>query len=275
MPPDLASLLTSTAGRDQVAYERLVHTAGPWLAALAGKVAGPDLAADAVQDVLVQCWFHGHRFAPRPTPGDPSGDRAAGTWLARLVIRAVLDRQRGERRRRNRELRMATTEPVPDATQTLPDRWLLAESLAALGEADRTALTLHAAGATAEDLGATLRCSAATARVRVHRALGRLRAALGRRGAVVSSVLMMAWAEPAAAAEIPASDLDRWSAATQGIASPPPIPIPPLGSRLMPMLISSVLLATATGGAWFAADRGECQPVTPTTQASPVVDPMD
>lgn len=263
MPPGLASLLIATAGRDQAAYERLVTTAGPWLAALAGKVAGPDLAADAVQDVLVDCWFHGRRFSVRATDADPVGDRAAGAWLARLVVRAVLDRQRGERRRHAREHHMAPSEPVPDATQSLPDRWLIAESLDSLSEADRTALSLHAGGATAEDIGGTMRCSPGAARVRVHRALGRLRAALSRRGAVVSAVVLAAWAEPLSAIELTASDLVRWSHAPQTTTAPPLIHLPTLGSPLMPILVTSIMLATVTCGAWLATDPAENHPATP------------
>ena len=216
-----------------------------------------------MQDVLVDCWFHGSRFAVRATDQDPAGDRAAAAWLVRLVVRAALDRQRGERRRHSREQNMAPTEPVPDATQSLPDRWLIAESLDSLSEGDRTALSLHAGGATAEEIGSSLRCSPGAARVRVHRALGRLRAALGRRGAVVSAVVLAAWAEPVSAFEVPAGDLLRWSRAPQTMTAPPVIPTPTLGSPLMPILVTSVLAATITGGTWLATAPAENHPATP------------
>jgi len=129
-----------------------------------------DRAEDAVQEALVRCW------RDLRTLRDP--DRF-GAWLNRLLMRAIADEARRQRRFAAAVV-MLNTEPRQwDDTGLVADRDELARVFGRLSIEHRTVVVLHHfLGFTVEDAAATIGIPVGTAKSRLHYATDALRAAL-------------------------------------------------------------------------------------------------
>lgn len=79
------------AAGDEGAFERLYRRHVARIHTLARRMAGPDSADEATQDVFVRAWDKLPTFR---------GESAFGTWLYRLAVNVVLTRRRSERSER-------------------------------------------------------------------------------------------------------------------------------------------------------------------------------
>ncbi len=168
---------THLAAADATDWERFEVRAGACLAdchRLAAAIVGPEDAADAVQDALVQAWRHRDRLRD---------DDAFEPWLRSIVInrcRNVL-RTRG---RRPRLVELDTAAAVPDHRSADPgsqvaDRDRLERAFASLPVQHRAVLALRfTLDLSMRDIGRSLRVPEGTARSRLNAAVTRLRAAL-------------------------------------------------------------------------------------------------
>ena len=139
--PDLALVARARTG-DAAAFRSLVERHRDRAFALAWRLTGQRADAEEVaQDALVRAW--------RALPSF-RGDAAFGTWLHRIVTHVALDRRAVLARRRQRETGvdeaamegLALEEPVAAEDDRVTARARVA-LLAALSEAQRTAVTLH------------------------------------------------------------------------------------------------------------------------------------
>jgi RNA polymerase sigma factor (sigma-70 family) len=130
----------------------------------------PDTADDVVAETFTVAWQRLERVPTEPLP-----------WLIGVARNVRLNKQRGERRRRDRELRSVQTDDggTPSFMDGLEARASLTEAFRRLSERDREVLLLAAwerldrAG-----LATALGCSRTAAGVRLHRARRRLTDAL-------------------------------------------------------------------------------------------------
>ena len=130
----------------------------------------PDTADDVVAETFSLAWQRLDRMPAEPLP-----------WLIRIARNVRLNQERGERRRRDRELRSVQTDgdDAPSFMEGLEARSSLTDAFRRLSERDREVLLLAAwerldrAG-----LATALGCSRTAAGVRLHRARRRLTDAL-------------------------------------------------------------------------------------------------
>ena len=130
----------------------------------------PDTADDVVAETFTLAWQRLDRLPAEPLP-----------WLIRIARNVRLNQERGERRRRDRELRSVQTDgdDAPSFMEGLEARSSLTDAFHRLSERDREVLLLAAwerldrAG-----LATALNCSRTAAGVRLHRARRRLADAL-------------------------------------------------------------------------------------------------
>jgi len=128
----------------------------------------PDTADDVVAETFTLAW---QRLERVPTESLP--------WLIGIARNVRLNQDRGERRRRDREMRSAESEDATSFTEGLEARSTLTDALGRLSERDREVLLLAAwEGLDRPGLATALECSKTTAGVRLHRARKRLAAAL-------------------------------------------------------------------------------------------------
>ncbi len=129
-----------------------------------------DLAEDATQEALVRCW--------RDLPKLRSVERFEA-WLHRLLINAVLDESRRDRRR-SAHLTVLRSQPIePDGTSAFADRDALRQAYGRLSIDHRTSIVLHFyLGLTVEESAVTLGIPTGTAKSRLHYATESMRAAL-------------------------------------------------------------------------------------------------
>lgn len=129
---------------------------------------GPDTADDVVAETFTLAWQRLGRMPADPLP-----------WLIGIARNVRLNQERGERRRRDRELRSVQSETIPSLMEEFEANSSLADAFRRLSERDREVLLLAAwerldrAG-----LAAALGCSRTAAGVRLHRARRRLTDAL-------------------------------------------------------------------------------------------------
>lgn len=130
----------------------------------------PDTADDVVAETFTLAWQRLDRVPAEPLP-----------WLIGMARRVRLNQKRGERRRRDRELRSVQTDGdgAPSFMDVLEARSSLAEAFRLLSERDREILLLAAwERLDRSGLATALGCSGTAAGVRLHRARRRLRDAL-------------------------------------------------------------------------------------------------
>jgi RNA polymerase sigma factor (sigma-70 family) len=129
---------------------------------------GPDSADDVVAETFTLAWQDLERLPAEPLP-----------WLIGTAHNVRRNQERGQRRRRDREMRSAQSEEALSFTEGLESDLALADALRRLSQRDREILLLAAweqldrAG-----LATVLGCSKTAAAVRLHRARRRLTAAL-------------------------------------------------------------------------------------------------
>jgi len=131
---------------------------------------GPDTADDVVAETFTLAWQRLERMPAEPLP-----------WLIAMARNVRLNLERGERRRRDRELRSVQSDgaDAPSFMEGLEARSSLTDAFRRLPERDREVLLLAAwerldrAG-----LATALGCSRTAAGVRLHRARRRLTDAL-------------------------------------------------------------------------------------------------
>jgi RNA polymerase sigma factor (sigma-70 family) len=113
------------------------------------------------------------------------------SWLLVTTRYLARDSRRGDRRRAQREQRVAQMRPTITDPHDDTDPWpaiepLLDDALCSLSDADRRAVTLrYLEGRNVEQVAAALQVSRDAAAQRLHRAVGRLRNYFHRRGAAV------------------------------------------------------------------------------------------
>jgi RNA polymerase sigma-70 factor (ECF subfamily) len=211
-PAGLAAALARLArSRDATAWEVVVDQAGGAIGRLARRVTGdPDLAADALQETLLQIRDHAGRAPPEH---EPDADQRALRWTLRVATNVCLQLLRRQHRARARDQRAGAALPqATDGEQAAAlagaeEVALLRRELAGLPEGVRYAIvSRHLAGLPFADIAVDLGIPEATARVHVHRGLLRLRDRLARLGVVCSVGVLTATfaqlsaAEPALAA---------------------------------------------------------------------------
>jgi RNA polymerase sigma-70 factor (ECF subfamily) len=138
--PD-AAWVGRARGGDAAAFRVLVERHQDRVFALAWRLTGPRPEAEEVaQDALLRAWRSLPSFR---------GEASFATWLHRIVIRVALDRRADLVRRRERERALdeapdaaAAVDPADAADDRMTARVRVA-LLAALSEAQRTAVTLH------------------------------------------------------------------------------------------------------------------------------------
>ena len=156
-----------------LAEELLRHA--DWTRRLARSLLGdPALAEDALHDT----WLSARRSPPSP-------DRPLTPWLRTVLRNRVLNRLRGERRRRNRDWeagdRAEATSPE-DLLGRLQTQRLLVELLSELPDPYRqTVLLRYFEGLSSAEIAAQMELPAATVRGRLKTALAELRERLERR----------------------------------------------------------------------------------------------
>ena len=166
MEDDLNLLRRAQRG-ESVAFEVLVrrHSGRLWRLARA-LTPDDETAEEVVQDTFVKAHRSLGRFR---------GESAVATWLHTICHRTAIDRGRRAR------LRLLPLEPVHDTSvrRTLPDRLVVEEALAELGDDERTAFTLVAMlGYRSDETTEILGVPASTVRSRVARARRHLAEAL-------------------------------------------------------------------------------------------------
>jgi RNA polymerase sigma-70 factor (ECF subfamily) len=128
----------------------------------------PDVADDVVAETFTIAWRRLDDLPAEPLP-----------WLIGVARNVLLNLQRGERRRREREVFCAGADVVPSFAVAVEDRAALAAALRRLPARDREILLLAAwEHLDRAALATALGCSKATAAVRLFRAKKRLAAAL-------------------------------------------------------------------------------------------------
>ena len=131
---------------------------------------GPDTADDVVAETFTIAWQRLDSLPAEPLP-----------WLIGVARNVLLNLQRGERRRREREVRCAETDVAPSFASAIEAGASLGVALQGLPERDREILLLAAwERLDRAALAAALGCSKATAAVRLFRARKRLGGRTGR-----------------------------------------------------------------------------------------------
>jgi RNA polymerase sigma-70 factor (ECF subfamily) len=129
-----------------------------------------DRAEDAVQEALVRCW-RDLRTLREPDRFD--------AWMNRLLLRAIADEARRQRRFAAAVVVLKTEPPQRDDTGLVADRDELARVFGRLSIEHRTVVVLHHyLGFTVEDAAAAIGIPLGTAKSRLHYATDALRAAL-------------------------------------------------------------------------------------------------
>jgi RNA polymerase sigma factor (sigma-70 family) len=147
---------------------RLLDDLGPALALYAAQ--WTDAADDCVQEALVEL---------AGQPAEPDNVRA---WLYRVVKNRALNTARGDRRRRERETRVATHRLIATNDSPKFDRWdalTVTDALNRLEPTEREIVMMRIWGSLSyEEISAALSMSTSTAHRHFERALENLRQAL-------------------------------------------------------------------------------------------------
>lgn len=169
--PALEQLVWRARGGDVEAFAALhAATADRIFALCVRMTADRALAEELLQDVFVRAW-----------QGLPSfrGDAAFTTWLHRIAVNVVLERQRHDARRHDAEsaIGMLHPEAARDATEVRLD---LDAAIAALPPGVRRAFVLRdVEGFSYREIGERTGLAEGTLRAQVHRARQLLMEALG------------------------------------------------------------------------------------------------
>jgi RNA polymerase sigma-70 factor (ECF subfamily) len=162
VPADAVDVALAQSG-DQQAFERLYRAHVGRVYGLALRMAGPDVAEEATQDVFVRAW---------EKLGSFRGEAAFGTWLHRLAVNHLLSL----RTRRGRErARLDEDEAVLDRQAARKETTEIAMDLdAAIGrlpDGARQIFVLYdVEGYKHEEIGEMLGIAVGTSKAQLHRA---------------------------------------------------------------------------------------------------------
>lgn len=163
-PPltDEADLVQRTQDGDTTAFEALYRLHAGRLFGLCLRMTGSSaLAEECVQDALVRAWQKIEKFR---------GDCAFSTWLHRITVNEVLDRQRKEQRHESRLKLIHSALPAAPANQR-HGNIDLERAIDALPAGARNAFVLHRIyGYTHEECSTMLNIAPGTSKAHVHRA---------------------------------------------------------------------------------------------------------
>ena len=171
MSSDQAALVTRARSGQREAFDVLATTVVDRLYAVARLVLrDSDRAEDAVQETLVRCW----RDLPSlRTPG------SFDAWVRRLLMRAITDEFRRERRHRASIAVLRIEPSMADASAEVATRELLDLGFRRLSLEHRAIVVLRLyLGLSIEESALTLGIPAGTAKSRLHYATEAMRLAL-------------------------------------------------------------------------------------------------
>ena len=165
---DEASLAARAREGDARAFEGLYHATSAHIFALCLRMCGDrDLARELAHDAYVRAW--------EKLPGF-RGDAAFSTWLHRLTVNVVLERQRRDRRRQVHERGGYDEEddlapPVRAHRDDVGTRLDLDAAIARLPTNARTVFVLHEVeGYRHEEIAVAMDIAEGTVRAHLHRA---------------------------------------------------------------------------------------------------------
>ena len=167
---DVGDVIRAKAG-DRNAFDRLAESVVDRLLGVARLILrDAELAEDAAQDALIRCW--------RDLPSLRDAN-AFDAWLNRLLVRAVQEQYRQQRRHRA-SITFIHLEPGrPDATDEIATREQLARGFERLTLEHRSVLVLRLyLGLSLEEAATALGIPAGTAKSRLHYATQAMRDAL-------------------------------------------------------------------------------------------------
>jgi RNA polymerase sigma-70 factor, ECF subfamily len=129
-----------------------------------------DMAEDAVQETLIRAW------RDLPALREPARFDA---WLRRVLMRAITDEFRGDRRRRAAVTILRLEPSIQDAGETIASREQLTRGFSRLSVDHRAVLVLRLyLGLSLDETAATLGIPVGTAKSRLHYATEAMRVAL-------------------------------------------------------------------------------------------------
>ena len=176
LPAAEVSLAEACAGGDIGAFEQLYQLHGARMKSVAWNLLGNETEAeDAVQEAFLKA-FRGR--------GNFQGQASLSTWLHRIVVNTCLDaRRRAKRHPEDEPIEPETPDALHPSTGTPhhPLRLALEQSLARLGEKQRTAFVLYEVeGFSHAEIAGMLAISEAASKNRLFEAKRELREMLKR-----------------------------------------------------------------------------------------------
>jgi RNA polymerase sigma-70 factor (ECF subfamily) len=245
--------------RDARAWEWLLAELGPAIRLVAHRLSVDQaLGDDAVQETLLTLRDRASAFRLRP---GADADGQARRWILRVAANAALQLSRRHRRAQARDRATAAPEPQPpvaDQIERAETARLVRDELAALREAERTAIVLHVvAGLGFEEVAAELRCPVGTAKTRVHRGLERMRRGLARRrDQFAMAALVASLQRPVAAAPLAGDVLTGTGSAASGSALPTTVGGMAMVTKIAVALAAALLVTAPTAMALRAQEAG-------------------
>lgn len=174
-----AGLMARAQAGDAASYRQLLIAVTPYLRAIAARHHRERSdVEDSIQDILLTVHVVRHTYDPK---------RPFKPWLVAIARRRIIDRLRGQGRRRARETFLSPeheTFSTPEANlyEAEPDMRALRDAVAQLPEGQRHAVTmLKIEEKSLKEASATMGMSIAALKVSTHRAMKNLRKIMDRR----------------------------------------------------------------------------------------------
>jgi RNA polymerase sigma-70 factor, ECF subfamily len=164
---DIEADVALAARGDAQAFERVYRASVPRVHALARRILGEAQADDATQEVFVRAWKKLSTYR---------GESAFATWLHRLALHVILDRDR-----QRRAERIVAEAPEPADEPAARDDWRLdlGSAVAQLPDGARQVFVLHdVEGHLHEEIATLLDVTVGTSKSQLHRARMLLRRSL-------------------------------------------------------------------------------------------------
>jgi RNA polymerase sigma factor (sigma-70 family) len=237
-----------TKERDAEAFKTLVTRYGGMVYGVCRRVLGNETEAE---DASQECFEALSSAGTKPGP-------YLGAWLHRVAVFQALNRLKIERRRRDRETRLAQTEREPGRIEWNDIYACLDEAVTELPEKNRVALVAYFyANETQETIAARLGVSRQVVAYRINTGIERIRKALKKKGIYIEGAALAALVKANVAEAAPASlvaKLGRVALVGPGTLAPAPL-LPSasgawmVGAKGVAVMAVCALLA---GGSWLA-----------------------